>query len=92
MIIKVLENYNKIIFERWSREQLKIKNKDVLTFAPTPPPPTSIERPARTDNHNCRNALNIDNIDGFSLQLRSERAFSPRRYSRVEENVASILP
>ena len=83
MIIKVLENYNKIIFERWSREQLKIKNKDV---------PTSIERPARTDKHNCRNALNIDNIDGFSLQLRSERAFSPRRYSRVEENVASILP
>ena len=32
IIIKMLEIYNKIIFHRWSREQLKIKkNKDVLT-------------------------------------------------------------
>ena len=31
IIIKMLEIYNKIIFHRWSREQLKIKkNKDVL--------------------------------------------------------------
>ena len=37
IIIKMLEIYNKIIFHRWSRQQLKIKkNKDVLT-RPTPP-------------------------------------------------------